>query len=403
MAERICPVCQAQLELSADGLYDVCPVCGYSRLAAPDTEGPAPVPEGSEAPAEVKAEEIPQEAAEEAVKAPVEEVIAPSVPPVAPPPAGEPEKAEVPEELKKKKITFMEILVILKKAGIVLAGLVLLALIVYGAVRLSHRGEIRTGVSANDIVGQNYQVAEAELKEIGFTNVKVVEKLDLGMGDADRFKTVSQVSIDGNISFKKRTWFDPDAPVIITYHDLDPARQNDVRVPESSKAYVGQNYSVVLAKLQAAGFTNIELQPVYDLSFFSRGDAGQVDRVLLDSDVDLSAGDWVSNSTLIKIYYHERRSKSDDAPVLAEDELLTTCSAKDLRGENVDDAVSVLKKQGFTNVTVTPLKDLKKSSKKDGRVDSVSIDGNTSFKKGDVFPKNAEVIVSHHSVRDAEE
>ena len=400
MAERICPVCQAQLELSADGLYDVCPVCGYSRLRTPDTEGPAPVSEGSEVLAEVPAEEFPQAPAED-LAAPLEEAAAPAEPAEPPFPGEEPAKA--PEETGKKKITFREILGILKRVGIVLAGLILLALIIFGAVRLSHRGEIRTGVSANDIVGQNYQVAEAQLKEIGFTNVKVVEKLDLGMGDAERFKTVSQVSIDGNISFKKRSWFTADAPVIITYHDLDPARKNDVRVPENSKAYVGQNYSVVLAKLQAAGFTNIALQPVYDLSFFSRGDAGQVDRVLLDPDVDLSAGDWVSNDTLIKIYYHERRSKSSDAPLLAEDELLTTCAAKDLRGENVDDAVSVLKKQGFTNVTVTPLKDLKKSSKKDGKVDSVSINGDTSFKKGVVCPKNAEVIVSHHSVRDAEE
>ena len=415
MTDQICPVCQAQLELSADGLYDVCPVCGYSRLRAEDAL------DAAAAPAEnvVRAEEAFENAAEAAAQvgspapagAPQGEPVRPegAFAGEYPPPAftaepGEkvPEEGPGPVEPEKPKKTFADILNILKRVGIVVLGLAVIAAIVYGVILISHRGQIRAGVSADDIVGENYQVAEAELRDLGFTNVELVEKLDLGMGDQARFKTVSQVSIDGDISFKKRSWFSADAPVVITYHDLDPARSNDVQIPESSKAYEGQNYSVVLAKLQAAGFTNIELQPIYDLSFFSRGSEGEVDRVLLDPDVDLSAGDWVSNGTLIKIYYHEKKSKSSDTPELAEDELLTTCSAKDLKGETVEDAVNVLKKQGFTNVTVTPLKDLRKSTKKDGKVDSISIDGHPSFKKGDVFPKNAEVIVSYHSVRDAE-
>ena len=53
---------------------------------------------------------------------------------------------------------------------------------------------------------------------------------------------------------------------------------------------------------------------------------------------------------------------------------------------------------GFTNVTEVPLKDLSVfSMSKNGRVESVTINGSDDFEEGDIFPKNSNVIITYHS------
>ena len=53
---------------------------------------------------------------------------------------------------------------------------------------------------------------------------------------------------------------------------------------------------------------------------------------------------------------------------------------------------------GFRNVTAVPLRDLSiLSFGKDGKVEDVTIDGESNFEEGDVFSRNAKVIITYHS------
>ena len=55
---------------------------------------------------------------------------------------------------------------------------------------------------------------------------------------------------------------------------------------------------------------------------------------------------------------------------------------------------------GFKNVNAVPLNDLNMfTMKNNGKVDSVSINGNEEFEEGDIFPKNSHVTITYHCGR----
>ena len=65
---------------------------------------------------------------------------------------------------------------------------------------------------------------------------------------------------------------------------------------------------------------------------------------------------------------------------------------------NYNSAVMIIKKMGFTNVTAIPLNDLNiYNHKKDEQVASITINGNEEFDVDDVFPKDANIILTYHS------
>ncbi len=66
---------------------------------------------------------------------------------------------------------------------------------------------------------KNYAVAETLFAEAGFTNVKSIPLNDLILGVTNKPGTISDITIDGK-SISSRKKFDPDVPVVITYHSL---------------------------------------------------------------------------------------------------------------------------------------------------------------------------------------
>lgn len=54
---------------------------------------------------------------------------------------------------------------------------------------------------------------------------------------------------------------------------------------------------------------------------------------------------------------------------------------------------------GFTNINIIPVKDLNRfNRKKDGQIKLVTINGNECYEEGEVYPKNALVVITYHSV-----
>jgi cell division protein FtsL len=75
-----------------------------------------------------------------------------------------------------------------------------------------------------------------------------------------------------------------------------------------------------------------------------------------------------------------------------------TKSSTSFEDEYYDDVKTLLEKDGFTNVELRPMGDLITGVlHKEGEVESVSIDGNTSFTSGTYFDKNAKVVIAYHS------
>ena len=75
-----------------------------------------------------------------------------------------------------------------------------------------------------------------------------------------------------------------------------------------------------------------------------------------------------------------------------------TSAMMNCRGKKYNTAVMILFTAGLTNIIPIPLHDLKLfSNGMNGLVDSISINGRSDFKEGDVFPADSEVMITYHS------
>lgn len=66
--------------------------------------------------------------------------------------------------------------------------------------------------------------------------------------------------------------------------------------------------------------------------------------------------------------------------------------------KNVNSIVHLYKGSGFANVTAVPLNDLTIfNQKKNGQVETVTINGADDFEDEDIFPKSSNVLITYHS------
>ena len=169
---------------------------------------------------------------------------------------------------------------------------------------------------------------------------------------------------------------------------------------------VGKDYKQVNQQLEDAGFTNIVLYPNPDIEDgfnpLKKKD-GEIQSVNINGSSDFSKNTAFNNDVLIRIIYHTYVEKEESKIELGENDIQVTFSTKDFKGKDHEEVVKLLKETGFTNVTeekkedINPDSKLKFLSKKDGEVEKVTIGENDSFKKGDIFSKDDEVIVLYHT------
>lgn len=91
----------------------------------------------------------------------------------------------------------------------------------------------------------------------------------------------------------------------------------------------------------------------------------------------------------------------EQATMPAVDEVKLPFSASDLKGENYEQVVGDLENAGFSDITVTKQEDLITGFlTKEGSVEKVSINGDSDYDKGDIFPEKAKVIVIYHTFKE---
>lgn len=165
-------------------------------------------------------------------------------------------------------------------------------------------------------------------------------------------------------------------PIHLEYHTINPERISDIEIPDSSDSYTGRDYSDVRREFQKAGFSNITLAPKYDLSLFRTAKKGEIQFVSINGSNTFAKGGWVPSTTEVTITYH-----AEDVKYI---------------GKNYLDVESSLKEMGFTT-RLNPLNDLSaREMKKDGSVESVSINGN-DFSNSTELNLLDTVIISYHS------
>ena len=194
-------------------------------------------------------------------------------------------------------------------------------------------------------------------------------------------------------------------------------RKNKVRILHSASYYTGENYEVIIEELKATGFNNIETYPLGDLKIGLISKENDVDKISINGNDSFKEGGYYEGDSLIKIYYHSYPDKEskDNANNSSLQENNANISEPDSNPNNVSMPYSVdgfkgkdysvvindLKDAGFTNIELSPIPDLVTGwVTKDGEVESVSVDGNSDFSKGDRFSKDSKIRVDYHTFED---
>ena len=90
-----------------------------------------------------------------------------------------------------------------------------------------------------------------------------------------------------------------------------------------------------------------------------------------------------------------RKRKYQNPYDVAITDAMVWCSDK-----NYKSAAMMFESAGFTNVKAVPLKDLGVfNQRKDGLVDLITINGDEEFEEGDIYPKDANILITYHSCK----
>lgn len=86
--------------------------------------------------------------------------------------------------------------------------------------------------------------------------------------------------------------------------------------------------------------------------------------------------------------------------ILAAEEVQISEKMCSCKGQNYNSVAALYRSAGFEQITAIPLCDLNMfSSKKNGQVEEVAIDGDNDFDEGDIFRKTDKVTITYHSLR----
>lgn len=156
----------------------------------------------------------------------------------------------------------------------------------------------------------------------------------------------------------------------------------------SSEAIKGEPYEVVLEKLESAGFTNINLDEVADLTVSEITHENLVQNITIDGDSYFGAISKYPYDTEIIITYHTLKHIS------------LPLSSKDMKGEHYTDVISLLQNAGFVNIQTEVEYDLLLGwITKDGQVKAVTVDGDSKFNDSDTYRLDADIIITYHALK----
>lgn len=110
--------------------------------------------------------------------------------------------------------------------------------------------------------------------------------------------------------------------------------------------------------------------------------------------VGIMIGAYIALFTFIK----SDEKKKTKRKYVGANEVVITESMEDYSEKNFNSVVLLFRGAGFANVTAIPLNDLTMfNQRKNGQVESVTINGSDEFEEGDIFPKNSNVLITYHS------
>lgn len=258
---------------------------------------------------------------------------------------------------------------------------------------------------AAECLEQDYTTIQAAFYAAGFTNIEAEKVEDLQATDVDKVNTIDAISVGGKTDFTKEQEFKSDDEVLIRYHGY--AKCNVKIHVDFVPNLIFSKYDVnlLLNGIEEGTLTHGENQDFefsidpgeYTLTFESAESSSVKGEVTLMVDCDVEASYKISCSSdkvSVEALYVDRLTE------LADGEVKLDVAASEYKHKNYEDVTAALKTLGFTNIKYEVLYDIILGWTDDGEVESVSIADKTDFNRGDVFPADAEIVITYHMPED---
>lgn len=165
---------------------------------------------------------------------------------------------------------------------------------------------------------------------------------------------------------------------------------DELYIPKSQYEYIDYNYQELYNEFSALGFTDITLNEISDLKY-NDSEINLVTNLSINGNSKFEDGEKFNKSDKVIITYHTVK-------LPAENEAIIKSSAKNFRYKDFNQVVTELQSMGFTNIQTVALEDLITGwLSTENSVAEISINGNSDFEDGDIFPKDALIVIKYHS------
>lgn len=169
----------------------------------------------------------------------------------------------------------------------------------------------------------------------------------------------------------------------------------EVPMDQSHKEYLGKNYNDIKNMFEELGFTNVSTRKITEKSIFTK--EGQVTNIIINNKEGFNKLEWIPTNSNVVIEYYEQETEEE---ILAAHpgQLRISNSSRKFIGKLYTEVIEELNKVGFNNIETEEIIKVKKGwMDKDKSINKISINGQTSFEKGEWFEKNAIIKITYNS------
>lgn len=261
--------------------------------------------------------------------------------------------------------------------------------------------KLKTPVSSDNIQEKTIEEIQETFTELGFTSVNTDEVYDL---DPDTFEDEykNEISIDGRTSFDMGEDVPFDSDILIIRHY--PYKKYTVQMHINFISnFIFSKYDV---KFEIDGIKQDILEHGDDADYELRLKEGEHIFTFSNTTSESVKGETTLDVTCdiessYDIYCHSDKVNVtpnfiDYKNPLAENETKIMSSKWDFIGKDYQEVITILKELGFKNIKEVPQYDISLGITEVGSTANVTINGTDNFKRGDVFSKDCEVVVSYH-------
>ena len=267
--------------------------------------------------------------------------------------------------------------------------------------------KVKPPIASDQIQTKHFRTLSSMFSEQGYINVMTDEVYDLDP-DTTKEKHINEIIINDTNEFSTEDEFPFDANVLVVCHYPYSKYDANVKVDFIGNLFLNK-YDVnflIDGKKEKTLPHGEDMDETFNLpegdhvfSFENVEDSNIKGDAKIDVTSDLEVayeiicyGDKVS----VEEKYIDRKIE------LSADQLKMTCSESDFTGKNYKKVVKLLKKEGFENIQLKPIYDLYDTwfEPEKGETKSVKIDGSRDYRRGDIFNKNAKVMVRYHLLKD---